>query len=49
MKKRLDRSIFWKRFMVAPILLVLMLYHFFLSMYLFLAKHVRKSLLFPGG
>ena len=49
MKKKLGQTIFWKRFKIAPVLLALTLYHFFLSMYLSLVKQVRKSLIFPGG
>ncbi len=38
-----------KRLAIAPVLLALVVYHFFLALYLSFVKQVRKSLLFPGG
>lgn len=38
-----------RRIMNMPVVIFLLVYHFSLSLYLYIIKQIRKTVMFPGG
>lgn len=39
----------WRRILNMPVVIFLLIYHFSLSIYLYIIKQIRKTVMFPGG